>query len=72
MSEKNLQEMSFEEAIKELEGTIHILENSSSANLDDSIKYYERANEIRSYCEKKLKEAKIRIDEITQSKSKQE
>lgn len=62
MSDVN--EMSFEEAIKELETVVGQLERGDVA-LDASIALYERGAALKSRCEAKLKEAEEKVAKIT-------
>jgi len=55
--------MSFEEALQELETIVRRLEEGK-INLEEAIKAYERGATLRAYCEKKLKEARLRVDQI--------
>jgi len=55
--------MSFETALAELEQIVARLE-SGQAPLEDSIKLYERGAALKSHCEKKLKEASLRVEKI--------
>ena len=64
MSEKPVTEMTFEEAMAELERVVGQLERGDVA-LDDSIKLYERGAELKARCEKKLKEAEEKVAAIT-------
>lgn len=57
-------EMSFEQAIKELEQVVGQLERGDVA-LDDSIKLYERGAALKARCEAKLKEAEEKVAKIT-------
>lgn len=57
-------QMTFEEAIKELEGVVAKLERGDVA-LDDSIALYERGAALRARCEKKLVEAEEKVAKIT-------
>lgn len=47
---------SFEEAIKELELTVHALE-SGKLGLNESIEYFQKGMELSKYCNSKLSEA---------------
>lgn len=62
MSDVN--EMSFEDAIKELEKVVGQLERGDVA-LDDSIALYERGAALKARCEAKLKEAEEKVAKIT-------
>ena len=56
--------MSFEEAIRELETVVGQLERGDVA-LDDSIALYERGAKLKARCEAKLKEAEEKVAKIT-------
>tara|TARA_Y100001960_G_C13901466_1_gene460979 strand:+ start:199 stop:441 length:243 start_codon:yes stop_codon:yes gene_type:complete len=64
MSEKPVSEMSFEDAMRELETVVGQLERGDVA-LEDSIKLYERGAELKKRCEAKLKEAEEKVAAIT-------
>ena len=64
MSEKPVEEMSFEEAMAELEAVVGQLERGDVA-LEDSIKLYERGAALKARCEVKLKEAEEKVAAIT-------
>lgn len=64
MSETPVEEMSFEEAMRELEQVVRTLE-TGEAELDASIKLYERGAELKARCEAKLKEAEEKVAAIT-------
>ena len=64
MSDKPVGEMSFEEAMRELETVVGQLERGDVA-LEDSIKLYERGAELKARCETKLKEAEEKVAAIT-------
>ncbi|MBX3483256.1 exodeoxyribonuclease VII small subunit [Phenylobacterium sp.] len=55
--------MSFETALSELEQIVGRLE-SGQAPLEDSIRLYERGAALKAHCEKKLKEASLRVEKI--------
>ena len=60
---KKIEDMSFEEAMLELQTIIRNIETGKD-NLEKIIQNYERGNALKEFCEKKLKEAKLRIDKI--------
>ena len=64
MSDKKVSEMSFEDAMKELEGVVGQLERGE-VPLEDSIKLYERGAALKKRCEDKLKEAEEKVAAIT-------
>ena len=57
-------EMSFEEAMKELEATVGRLEHGE-ATLEDSIRLYERGAALRAHCDTVLRAAEERVEKIT-------
>ena len=63
MTDKPIEEMSFEEALREFESVVSKLDGD--ATLEDSIKLYERGAALRARCEAKLKEAEEKIAQIT-------
>lgn len=64
MTDAAISEMSFEEAMRELESVVGKLERGDVA-LEDSIKLYERGAELKARCEAKLKEAEEKVAAIT-------
>ena len=58
-----IMKMSFEEALAELEKIVAKLE-SGKESLENAINDYEYGNALREYCDKKLSEAKLKIDKI--------
>ncbi len=60
---KPVEEMSFEEAVAELEKIVAELERGS-VPLEQSIAIYERGEALKSRCETLLKEAGARIEKI--------
>lgn len=64
MSDKAVEEMSFEEAMAELEAVVGQLERGDVA-LDQSIALYERGAALKARCEVKLKEAEEKVAAIT-------
>lgn len=64
MTERPVQEMSFEEAIKELEEVVNRLD-SGDVPLDASITLYERGAALKARCEEELKRAEEKVAAIT-------
>lgn len=62
--DKPLEEMSFEDAIHELEQVVTQLDRGDVA-LEDSIELYERGAALKARCEAKLKEAEEKVAQIT-------
>ncbi|HBS50479.1 MAG TPA: exodeoxyribonuclease VII small subunit [Rhodobacteraceae bacterium] len=63
MSDKPVQDMSFEEAMKELEAVVDKLEHGDVA-LNDSIALYERGAQLKKRCEDELKRAEEKVAAI--------
>ena len=59
-----IRNMSFEDAMKELEATVGKLEHGE-ATLEDSIRLYERGAALRAHCDKVLRAAEERVEKIT-------
>lgn len=59
----NLEEMTFEKAMSELENIVHKLENGDAA-LDDAINLYKDGLELSKWCNAKLKQAEEQITTI--------
>ncbi len=57
--------LSFEAALKELEGIVARLEQGQ-VELDDSIALYERGQILKAHCESRLKAAESRLEKIVQ------
>ena len=67
MSDTPVVEMTFEQAMAELERVVGQLERGD-VPLDDSIKLYERGAALKAHCETKLKEAEEKVAAITLNK----
>ena len=63
----NIEAMSFEEAYEMLNGIVNKMENSE-VSLDESIKYYETGILLKNHCEKKLKNAEVKIKKVISNK----
>ena len=64
MSDKKVSEMSFEDAMAELEAVVGQLERGD-VPLDESIRLYERGAALKKRCQEKLKEAEEKVAAIT-------
>lgn len=64
MSDTKVDEMSFEQALAELEHVVGQLESGDVA-LEASIKLYERGAELKARCAKTLQEAEEKVAAIT-------
>lgn len=56
-------ELSFEEALTQLENIVRELE-SGRIRLDDAVAAYEKAVTLKKFCECKLKAAQLKIEKI--------
>ena len=63
-----IKDLSFEQALKQLEEIVQKLEKGQ-VDLEDSIAIYERGTALKAHCEAKLKSAEARIEKIVISPS---
>ncbi|AFC71369.1 exodeoxyribonuclease VII small subunit [Rickettsia australis] len=62
---KTLEEnISFEEALQELEEIVKKIDNGQES-LEMAVNSFERGILLKNHCEKKLKEARLKIEKIT-------
>ena len=66
MSNNDLEKLTFEEAMKELEELVDSLDKGD-VSLDEAIAAYDRGSQLKDYCEKKLQEAKMKVETIQSS-----
>ncbi|MDX1975085.1 MAG: exodeoxyribonuclease VII small subunit [Rickettsiales bacterium] len=59
-------DLSFEDALKDLEAIVRKLE-SGQGNLEDAINDYVRGTELKAFCEQKLKDAQRKVEKILQA-----
>ena len=69
MTEKTVAELSFEEAMAELEKVVTQLERGDVA-LEQSIKLYERGAALKALCASKLKDAEEKVELIRAAEGK--
>ncbi|MGN0919991.1 MAG: exodeoxyribonuclease VII small subunit [Alphaproteobacteria bacterium] len=67
MSEK-VKDISFEEALKELESIVQKLE-SGQVKLEEAVSAYEKGVQMQKICEEKLKEAQMRVEKLILDKN---
>lgn len=60
---KSVADLSFEEALQELESIVRKLEDGNMP-LADSVKIYERGILLKNHCEAHLKSAQLKIEEV--------
>jgi exodeoxyribonuclease VII small subunit len=59
----DIESLSFEAALKELEAIVSRLEQGE-VDLEDSIAFYERGQVLKAHCDRKLKAAEGRLEKI--------
>jgi exodeoxyribonuclease VII small subunit len=57
-------QMSFEEALAELESIVQKLERGQ-LDLESSLKAYERGTALRQHCAEKLRQVQLRVEKLT-------
>ena len=63
MVNDSLEKMTFEEAMKELENLVDSLDKGD-VSLDEAIAAYDRGSQLKDHCQKKLNEAKMKVETI--------
>ena len=63
-SEKLIEEMSYEEALAELESIVDSLEDGQSP-LEESMKLFERGRILAGYCNSLLDSAQLRVQKLS-------
>ncbi len=66
MVNDSLEKMTFEEAMKELERLVDSLDKGD-VSLDEAIAAYDRGSQLKDHCQKKLNEAKMKVETIQSS-----
>jgi exodeoxyribonuclease VII small subunit len=67
MADAPVESLSFELALKELEGIVETLEKGEVA-LEQSIAMYERGKALKDHCEARLRAAELRVEQIVQGR----
>jgi len=60
----DVREMTFEKALKELEGIVGRLERGD-VELEESIAIYERGEVLKEHCDRLLKQAEAKVEKLT-------
>lgn len=63
-SHADINDMSFERALKELETIVNRLERGD-VELEESITIYERGEALRDHCDRLLKQAEAKVEKLT-------
>ena len=66
MGNNPLEKMTFEDAMKELENLVDSLDKGD-VSLDEAIAAYDRGSQLKDHCQKKLNEAKMKVETIQSS-----
>ena len=66
MTTDELEKLTFEDAMKELEKLVDSLDKGD-ISLDEAIAAYDRGSKLKDYCQKKLHEAKMKVETIQSS-----
>ena len=66
MSNTELEKLTFEEAMQELEKLVDSLDKGD-VSLDEAIAAYDRGSQLKDYCQKKLNDAKMKVETIQSS-----
>ena len=61
--DKNFATISFEDALRELEAIVTSLERGD-VSLDDAIAAFERGTALKAHCQKRLEEARMKVEQI--------
>ena len=61
--QKEVKNISFEEALKELESIVQKLE-SGQVKLEEAVAAYEKGVQMQKICEEKLKEAQMKVEKL--------
>ena len=61
--DKKIDGLTYEDAFDRLQKITELLENGN-VSLDDSIKYYEQGILLKNFCERKLKDAEMKIKNV--------
>ena len=68
MSNTELEKLTFEEAMQELEKLVDSLDKGDGS-LDEAIAAYDRGSQLKDYCQKKLHDAKMKVETIQSSEN---
>ena len=68
MSNTELEKLTFEEAMQELEKLVDSLDKGD-VSLNEAIAAYDRGSQLKDYCQKKLHDAKMKVETIQASEN---
>ena len=64
ITDEEIEKLSFEDCFKKLEEVVKKLEDNNS-NLEDSISYYDLGVRLKNHCNKKIKNAELKIQKLS-------
>jgi exodeoxyribonuclease VII small subunit len=64
----DIEAFTFEQAMKELEAIVRRLE-SGTADLESAIRDYERGKQLQRHCEKKLNDARMKVEAVVKNET---
>lgn len=64
MNELDMDDLTFETGLRELEATVAKLENGD-LTLEESLQLYERGQQLAAYCNQQLEQASLRVDMLS-------
>ena len=64
ITDEEIEKLSFEDCFKKLEEVVEKLEDKNS-NLEDSISYYDLGVRLKNHCNKKIKNAELKIQKLS-------
>jgi exodeoxyribonuclease VII small subunit len=65
IADKNIEDLTFESAFKELEETLAKLEDGD-LSLEESLALFERGQRLSAYCSKLLEQAELKVTQLTE------
>ena len=65
MTVKNIEDLTFEEAFKELQETVAQLEDGDLP-LEASLALFERGQQLSAYCSRLLEQAELKVTQLTE------
>lgn len=64
MAKNEFENLSFEEAMQELESIVRSLEEGQ-VKLDDAVSAYEKGAKLQAHCQQKLNDAQLKLQKIS-------
>lgn len=64
MSDQPVDELTFEDALRELEATVNRLEGGDLA-LEAALALYERGQQLAAHCARRLEQARLKVEQLS-------